>query len=80
MKLLCKLVLLVLAAKFLASPPKAGNGLANQVGSLTLHDVACSINAAWTNVETWASGVWTSQTAPAKTGGHRASGGHHPAD
>ncbi len=80
MKLLCKLILLVLLAKVLVSPPQGGAmRVVNQVGSVTLHDVACSINDAWTNVETWASGLWSSQVAPAKAVPHRGATAHHPA-
>jgi hypothetical protein len=78
MKLLCKLILLVLAAKLLASPPKEDHGVLGQISSLTVHDVACGINNAWTGVETWISGVWTSQMAPAKAADHRGTAKHHP--
>ncbi len=78
MKLLCKLVLLVLAAKALASPPKDETSVVHQVSSLTLHDVACGINNAWNGAETWISEMWASHTAPAKPAAHRDAGGHRP--
>ena len=80
MKLLCKLVLLVLAAKALASPPKDETSVVHQVSSLTLHDVACGINNAWNGAETWISEQWTSHAAaPAKPAAHRGTNGRHPA-
>ena len=78
MKLLCKLVLLVLAAKALANPPKDENSMVKQASSLTLHDVACGINSAWNGAETWISEMWASHTAPAKPAAHRGADGRRP--
>ena len=78
MKLLCKLVLLVLAAKLLASPPKADPGVLNHVAGLTIKDVATGINDAWTGAEAWISGLWNSQTTPAKASSRHGKGAHHP--
>lgn len=79
MKFLCKLALLILAAKVLAEPPKAGNGMVNHVAQLTLHDVACEINDAWKEAQTWISEMLSSaQGTPAKAGARPNAGAHRP--
>jgi hypothetical protein len=80
MKHLCKLALLILAAKILVSPPKAGHDMVAKVGSLTMRDVASHINDAWMGAEHWVCNLWTSSEVPAKVSGHRGAAAHHPAN
>ena len=79
MKLLCKLILLVLVAKVLVSPPKAGHDMVTKVGGLTLRDVAGRINDAWTSAETWVCDLWTSSEARSKAAPHHGATAHHRA-
>jgi hypothetical protein len=79
MKLLCKLILLVLLAKVLVSPPQTGHEVVTKVGQLTLRDVAGRINDAWTSAETWVRDLWSSSEARSKTVPHRGATAHHPA-
>ena len=79
MKLLLKLALLVVLAKVLVSPPKAGHEVAEKVGSLTIKDVAVRINDAWTSAETWVCDLWSATESRPKASHHRGATAHHPA-